>query len=219
MEIGSKLISAASILGVLLFPGSASASMVLDTGTPTSLTGAPVSTLSTAQFLAAEFSVAAGQDITSLAAYLTQGAGSVGDTFTFDIYANTGFTSRPSSRPVPVYTIQGTFTANGWNSTATNWVPTAGGNYWLALQVGSTTNTKGLSAPGAGISTTSGTAPALAFAYTGSSGQYVLSSAAPVALEVVAASPVPLPATAWLLGSGLIGFGAVVRRAQKRTRA
>lgn len=204
--------AATSLAAALLAPGMASAAFVLDTGTPTSNTGSPVSVLSTAQFLAAEFNATAGEDITSLSAYLTQGAGQVGDTFTFDVYSNTGFTSRPSSRPAPVFTATGTFTANGWNTTAVNWNPTTTGAYWLALQVGSTANTKGLDAPGAGITTSSGTAPALGFAFAaGASGAYALSSTAPVGLEITAA-PVPLPAAVWLLGSGVLGLGSLARR-------
>src|SRR5208337_3862847 len=89
--------------------------------------------------------------------------------------ANAAFTGRASGRTLDA-TGTGTFTVNGWNSVTltTPWVPTTAGAYWVALQVSSTAQTKGLDAPGAGITTAgaaspSGTAPALAFAFAGSS--------------------------------------------------
>src|SRR5271170_968251 len=183
-----KHIKAAASAGAFLLSGVASANFVLDTGTPTSDIGSPVSPLSTAQFLADEFAVTGPELITSVSAYLTLGAGAagnIGDTFTIDLYSNTSFTGRANQR-VLLDTATGTFTGNGWNTTTiTNWAPiTTAGDYWLALQVSSTTQTKGLDAPGAGISTSSGSAAAVGFAYTGTNGQYVLSSAAPVAMQI-----------------------------------
>ncbi|MGA2188030.1 MAG: hypothetical protein ABSH33_05835 [Steroidobacteraceae bacterium] len=206
---------AAALAAIGLVPGIANAGFVLDTGVPDGSTGPFV--LSTAQFLAGEFAVTAGEDITDLSAYLSQGAGEIGDTFTFDIYSSTGFTNRPSTRPAPVFSATGTFTSNGtgsgaWQTTAVNWTPTAGGDYWLALQVASTTDTKGLDAPGEATATT-GTVPALGFAYAPASGQYTTSGAPAIGLEVTAASPVPLPAPLWLFGSGLLAaVGCAARR-------
>lgn len=200
-----KVIVASAISAALLMPSLSQADMILDTGTPA---GSSTYILSTAQFLAAEFSATANQTVTGLSAYLTQGSGTIGDHFVFDIYANSGFTNRPSSRPAPVFTTTGTYTGNGWNTTSVNWTPNSSGYYWLALQVSSTTQTRGLSLPGEASSTT-GTVPALAFAYAGTNGQYSLSGAPAVGLQVNA---VPLPAAAWLLGSGLLGIGATLRR-------
>jgi hypothetical protein len=49
----------------------------------------------------------------------------------------------------------------------------------------------------------------LGFASAGTNGRYALETANPVGLQV---SAVPLPAAAWLLGSGLLGLGARIRR-------
>lgn len=205
-----SLLMGAAVAAVALVPGMASASFVLDTGVPA---GGSSYVLSSAQWVAGEFAVTAGTDITDLSAYLTQGAGSVGDTFTFDIYSTaTSFTGRANSRS-SVFTATGTFTQNGWNTTAVNWTPTATGDYWLALQVGPTNSTKGLDLPSE-TSASTGTAPALGFAYLGSgtSGEYTTVGAPSIGLQVTAASPVPLPPALWLLGSGLLGIGALARR-------
>jgi len=192
----------------LILPRIASAAFILDTGTPTG-SGGPV-VLNGSQWLAGEFSATAGETITSLSAYLdntaTTGAGS---TFTFDIYSGTGFLN--TRGVTPVFSAAATFSADGWNTTAVDWVPTTSGNYWLALQLpaASGRNPPAFDAPletGAGT----GTVPAIAFAYAGSSGQYTLSNADPVGLEVTA---VPLPASAWLFASGLLAsLGTAFRR-------
>jgi hypothetical protein len=203
-------IIAAALTAVLLAPGIASAGFVLDTGAPA---GSSAFVLSSAQWVAGEFAVTAGTDITDLSAYLTQGAGSIGDTFTFDIYSTaTSFTGRASGR-TSVFTATGTFTQNGWNTTAVDWTPTTTGDYWLALQVGPTNSTKGLDLPGEASATT-GTAPALGFAYLGSgtNSAYTTVGAPSVGLEVTAGSPVPLPPALWLLGSGILGLGSMARR-------
>ncbi len=198
-----------ALAAMTLLPGAASASFLLDTGTPTG-TGAPV-ILNSAQWFAASFSATAGQDITALSAYLTQGLGQPGDTFTFDIYSSTGFTGRANGRML-LKGFTGTFTANGWNTTAVDWVAPATTSYWLALQVGSSTQTKGLDLP-VEASNSTGTAPAGGFAYltTGSTGQFTTTNAPAIGLEVSVA-PVPLPAAAWLFGSGLFGLGVWRKR-------
>jgi hypothetical protein len=207
MKIKTLAIAAAAT--ALLLPAIASASFIFDTGTPTG-SGGP-QTLSTTQFLAGEFAVTAGEIDQSyvLSAFLTEGAGQPGDTFTFDVYAaGSGFTARASSREQPVFSATGKFTGNGCNFSETDWTPTAAGSYWLALQVGSTSDTKGLDAP-VEASATTGTVPALGFAFAPSSGQYTTSGASPIGLEI---TPVPLPPALWLLGSGLLAGLQVARR-------
>jgi hypothetical protein len=192
----------------LFAPGIANASFILDTGTPTA---SAATTLGTNQWLAAEFSTSGSELIDSVSAYLNQGAGQPGDTFTIDLYANSGFTNRNTSRPAALDTATGTFSANGWNTTSiNNWAALSAGTYWLALQVSSTNQTKGLSATEE-TGTGTGTAPAGAFAYTTSAYQYLTSGALPFGVQVDA-TPVPLPAALWLLGSGVAGIGALRRK-------
>lgn len=200
----NKFLFAAALALAALEPGIASADFVLDTGTPTGSTSV---VLNASGWYAAEFSVTAGETIGSLSAYLTQGSGQPGNTFTWDIYSAAGTFTGPN-REAATYSKTGTFSANGWNTTSVNWTPTTTGSYWVALQVTGASQTPGLDLL-TESSVSSGTAPALAFASAGTNGRYALETANPVGLEV---SAVPLPAAAWLLGSGLIGFGARLRR-------
>lgn len=196
------------LLALALIPGIGSATMILDTGTPAG-TGLPVR-LDATDWYAAKFSVAAGQTITQLSAYLTQGLGAVGNTFTWDIYSDSGafLNATSSTREKPSFTATGTFGGNGWNTTDVNWTPSAPGLYWVALQVGSKTQTPGLNLP-LESSTATGTSPAQAFAYLGTTGRYAVETNAPIGLQVNA---VPLPAAVWLLGSGLLGLASMRRR-------
>jgi hypothetical protein len=205
--IKSPIFSAALVCCAAIAPGIASADFVLDTGTPPS--GGASVLLNTVNWYAAEFSVTAGTDITSLAAYLTQGSGQVGDTYTWDIYSTSG-TFFGANREPYTYTATGKFTVNGWNTTSVNWVPTTSGNYWVALQVSSTSQTRGLDLT-TESSVTSGTAPAIAFAYAGTNNRYAADTSTGVGIEV-STTPVPLPASAWLFAGGLLGFGALRRR-------
>jgi hypothetical protein len=199
----------------LLLPGIASASFLLDTGIPDG-TGAP-SVLNSSQWFAAEFSATAGQTISTVSAWLTNPTGQrsgTPNTFSFNIYSDSGFTGRSTSR-VLLDSVQATYTADGWNSALLDWTPTTSGNYWLAIEVNTNATPKdqsnGLDLPQESSAST-GTASAMAFAYltSNTAGKFVTSSTAPT--FGVQVSTVPLPAGVWLLGSGLLGLGALMRR-------
>ncbi|WP_457848299.1 hypothetical protein, partial [Staphylococcus aureus] len=83
MKTNTTLLAAALAAAAVL-PGIASASYILDTGTPA---GSGALILSSSQWVAGELSLTQGQSITDVAAYLTQGAGQPGDTFTWELYA------------------------------------------------------------------------------------------------------------------------------------
>jgi MYXO-CTERM domain-containing protein len=205
-----KNILAAFVLLGMTLPRLASAqNLVLDSGTPTSSAGPLV--LSTSQFLAGEFTLGSEFTVTSLSAYLTQGVGQPGDHFIFDIYSNAGFIGGRSNQRTLDYTTTGTFTTNGWNTATANWTPSTPGNYWLALQVSSTTQTRGLDAP-LETSATTGTVPALNFAYAGTNGQYSLNNNYPIGLQIIAT---PEPAS-WALGLVALGGLYVLRRRTAR---
>jgi hypothetical protein len=206
---------AAVAAALSLVPVLAHAGLILDTGTPP--VGATQESLSTSQWFAAEFAIGAGETVTGLSAFLSQGAGQPGDTYTLDIFSASGFTGRLSSgTQVLDYTTTGTFTNNGtgsgaWNTTSADWTAATGGDYWLALEVTSTSQTRGLD-----LLTTAnnGIAPALAFAYynsSGTNGSFTTAGAPAVGLQVTA---VPLPSAIWLLGGGFLGLGACLRRRQ-----
>jgi hypothetical protein len=186
-------------------PAAANATLVLDTGTPSG-SGLPV-VLDGNDYYAAEFSLAAGQTVNSVEAYVMAGMDQPGDTFTIAIYSDAaGFLG--ARNPTQLYAGQATYQSDGPTGlTGIGWTATSSGNYWVALEVGAADSAIGLSLP---TPTTGGTAPALAFAYNSGSG-YTTSGAIPFSVQVDA-SPVPLPASLWLLGSGVLGIGALARR-------
>jgi len=214
---------AVGLTAIAMLPGVASASLVLDTGTPDGSSGSFV--LASSSWLAAEFTTTTAENITSLSAYLTQGVGEPGDTFTFDLDASSNFlNTRTNSRTV-IASATGTFTANGWNANSSGFTLSGGasstnftlaaGTYWLALQVASPNDTKGLDAPGES-SPTNGTAPAMAFADAGTNGQFTENGAPAIGLQIAGTPAVPLPASVWLLVSGLLGgLGLGVRRRKR----
>jgi len=204
MKLKTALIPVAALTASLLLPGVASADFVLDTGVPSGSSGPVV--LNASNWYAGEFAATAGETITSLSAYIQSNANGA-SSFTFDIYSAASFLGVRGVQPL--FSTTATYTASGWNTAAVNWVvPTAGGDYWLAVQMSSSS---GRNPPSFDLTsgTGNGTVPALGFAdYAGSS--FSTGQALPIGLEV---SAVPLPASAWLFASGLLaGLGAAVRR-------
>ena len=200
-----KSLSALSLAlaAILTIPSLASADgFVLDSGTPS---GGSFPILNVNDSYAAEFSASAGQTLTLFSAYLTPNTG--GTTFLFDIYSTLRTTS---NRVSPVYTITGTYTASGWNSAVADFTVPTTGDYWLAIQ--------GVSGSAFDVptesSTTTGTAPAIAFATAGASSDlYSISTTTPVGLEVTA-TPEP---SSWVLA--LLGVGGFVYLRRRSVRA
>jgi len=202
--MNTRHVFAGILAAALLGPGMANASLVIDTGTPPA--GVTPMVLDGNDYYAAEFNLSTTSLINSVSAYMLAGLDSPGATYTIAIYAD----PITSHNVTADYTVQGTYQADGWNTTSTsglNFVE-GPGNYWVALEVGASDSAMGLNLPlgQAGA----GTAPALAFAFNSGSG-YTTVGAMPFGIQVDA-SPVPLPAAIWLLGSGIAGIGAFARR-------
>jgi hypothetical protein len=214
-----KLTLAAALALAAVVPQVASASFILDTGSNPGGGASPV--LNASNWYAAEFTLAAGETIGDVAAYITQGAGQVGNTFTWDLYSTSGTFIGGSNltREAATATATGTFSGAGWNTTnvesgTVNWSSVGPGTYWIALQVSGSSQTPGLDLP-TESTTTGGTAPATAFAYAGTNHEFETETSASyaVGLEITAQpSTVPLPGPAWLLGGGLLALGAMLRR-------
>jgi hypothetical protein len=202
----NKLILAVTLTLAALAPAVASAdSFILDTGIPQG-SGAPVELLTSS--FAAELYITAGETITQLSAYLTQGSGEVGSTFEWSLYSAAGPFLNSRNIEAASFNAIGTFSGNGWNSVAVDWTATTSGYYWIAL---SPQNDPGLDLP-LETSDSTGTVPATAFAYTGTNHEFMTDTAYPVGIEVTAT---PLPAALPLFAGG---FGVVAMIAQRRKR-
>ena len=209
----TNLIGAALLAGAIA-PGLASASFVLDTGIPG---GSSSTTLSSVQWVAAEFTLTSAEDITSISTYINGGpTGQLNtDFYEYAFYSPAVIGARAANRPADQVgsLITGDFTVNGgWNTTATN-VTLGPGTYYLAVEETTTTGTRGLYLPSETSSGT-GTAPAQGFAWystTGTSSQFSTSGAPSFGVQI-SGTPVPLPAAVWLLAGGLGMVGTRMRR-------
>lgn len=210
--IKKAILAGGALASLALLPGIASAAFVLDTGTPSTDPTNPAAVLSSSSWVAAEFQLTDDSQITSLAAFFGQAttSGRSGTpTYTFDIYSQNSLIGVRQSSLSFLQSVTATYTGTGWNITNTNF-DLASGTYWLALQMSTTGTTLALPEEASGLT---GSVPAQAFATlsTNSSSKFTTAGALPVGLEITA-SPVPLPAGVWLLGSGLLSLGAMARR-------
>jgi hypothetical protein len=181
-------------------PCAANAQFLLDTGVPTSTAGPLI--LNSGQSLAAEFAGTAGQTISQLSVYLTQGTPS--SFFTFDIYSGaTGLPSNSNRNPVVLKAVTGEYTADGWASVNLNFTLPTTTDYWVAIVA----NSDSFDAP-LETSSSTGTAPALGFAFSNSAGKYSSTTSA-FGVQVAAA---PEPGTWALMLGSLCTLGFLIRR-------
>jgi len=166
---------------------------VLNTGTPTG-TGAPFE-LNNGTIFAVEFQLNAGQSLTSVSTYFTQGDVSTGSSFDYFIYANP--LSRNESASANAAELwSGT---PGWDtSTNLSFTAKTTGDYWLAIEG---TSSQFLDLPEL-TSQTAGSTPALG--WETKSGANWASTTADYGVEITA-TPEP---SAWALA--FAGMGAFV---------
>jgi hypothetical protein len=188
-----------AIVGVLTVPTAASASVLVNTGTPTG-SGAPL-ILSSAQSLAAEFSAsAANTTIESLSAYLTAGTAQAGDAFTFDIYQTLPTTSNRS--PQPLFSLSTNWEQAGWTTATVDWTLPGTGDYWLVLKnTSSGRNSYQFDAPQL-TSSSAGPVPALAFETAPTDGFFAATTAS-FGVEVFS-TPEPASAVLALVGTAFL---------------
>lgn len=199
-----KIAALGAVLAVGSMASVAGAANVLDTGVPDGL-GFPL-LLDGNDYAAAEFSLGANQTITGVSGYLNGGfSGMSGDTFTIAIYSN-GAGNLPGTQ---LWSGQATYQQDGWNGLDHLSVSgLAAGNYWVAFEVGYSDFTAGLLLP---TNANAGSAPALGYAFSPNGRDYQSMSGISFGAQV---SSVPVPAAAWLFGSGVVGlFGLRKRRA------
>jgi hypothetical protein len=212
-----KLAVAAAFLLAAIQPNIAFAStFVLDTGTPPQGTALPV--FNSGSWYAAEFSATAGETITQLSAYLHTGLSGPGATFTFAIYSDTlngaSFIDARSNLPSLLQdTVGATFQSNGWNTTSLvhPWTVPTTGSYWVALEWTTTGRSMGLDLVPESSNTT-GTVPARAFAFAGSTHNFLLTNASSFGIEITATPAVPEPSTWAMLLLGFTGLGFIAYR-------
>jgi len=195
-------LAAVATLAAATLADSAHAALIMDTGTPTG-SSTPLS-LDAIDFAAAEFSLGAGQTITSIQGYFTAGTSNPGDTFTVALYAGA---AAPDVRATPIWSGQATFQADGWNGLSKLSISgLAAGNYWAAFEVGILDSAMNLALPiGA---PNNGATPALAYAFNNGDG-YNINSGFNFGAQV---SAVPLPGALVLLMSGLFSLGGLRRK-------
>jgi hypothetical protein len=195
-------LAAVATLAMTTLPNAAHAAFVLNTGAPAG-SALPLA-LDATDFVAAEFSLGAGQTITAIQGYITQGISNPGDTFTLSLYSGS---TAPDVRATPVWTGQATYQTDGWNGLSNlNISGLSAGNYWAAFEIGSIDSAGGLALPVGAPN--NGATPALAYAFSSGDGYQVMTGEN----FGVQVSAVPLPGALLLLMSGMLGLGGLRRK-------
>lgn len=198
---------AAGLTILLPAPGSAATVDIIDTQ-PTVSSGGW--TLSSDQWLAAEFNLDADYNITDLAGWV-RSDGRTGQHFTITVYGDGG--NVPDTNDL-LYSNQVTVTGNesssweGYHIGFGQGLPLTAGTYWLGFEV----RPSNYLDPYSGLMPGTATDPLQNYAanFTGSWGATV-----PLALGIRISgnlSAVPLPGAVWLFGSALAGLGLIRRK-------
>ena len=204
----SKYLASVALLAAC-FATNASASLVVDTGTPTGGSGHFPYTLDSNDFYAGQITFSTNTQISSILTYL-QG-GTTGETFTVSLYDDSA--SLPGNQ---LYSAIATYGADGWNglTNLSGWnVGIA--NYWVALEINGSNDLGSNSATGA-LLISGAHSPLAKTAFNSGSGYALNSTPLSFGLEVTTpesnVSPVPLPDTLTLMFSGLSLLTFVARR-------
>jgi hypothetical protein len=200
----NQKIIASLATAALLLPGVSKAAILLDTGMPT---GGLTASIGSSSLQAAEFYATQGETITQLSVDLSKIATGNGDLATLYLFG-----SNISRSPAALTSASAVFNASGWTSANVDYVIGATGYYYIA--VGSSVGTT-FDAP-SGATTSSGTVPATAFAFSSNSGSQYSAETSGIGFQVVGV-PAPEPTSyGAMAGLGLlvVAVGSQLRRRQ-----